>query len=560
MTTLSTQSDTTKFRLGTCAIVVEVNNAYYTVSEFSAVFSTQGLPTAIVDIPIGKPVGYYTEQPGKQELLFQSANVDYTLESLLDVFKKYTRVRVLGKFRGLSTAAADGGDFGPAFPERMLDKVMVLFDGYVSGTRVSSAGKRSVDFSVSLVHRLVSVASGVALFSNVVYGSGFYNIDVVPFQTYLSADNINLLRKHLSDDPYAMFVNIAREIVDVVKSKRGVNVIARSDPNAQRILESFHTSLNMLDEITSLAQLRFTGVEAEYIKLNLARHMITVLTNTVNSGNLLANLMRILMTLNCTVVFTATKGYVLPQDIFWLSSQIPRIKAGTAFDQSYVMDTSFQGYDITGTIACFPVPSDYVPEKSAQDRLASFSSWLMPGLEPGTHNVLIDMAYYPSWLVGTNPVAVSHVAQTSGSDIVSPRALDDRTESQLSRQQQIQAEDARTTAQHFAFYNTLYRNTSNHTVQCTLPIRDDIIPGMNLALQTAVPSHQRDILQTLYGYVNEVRVLVSAKQAAASMSVNMGFVRDQKLQDMIDNENRPHFAWTRKAQELSRVTLFSPKD
>ena len=528
-------ADTVRFRAGSCSVLVVVGDMELRATDIDIGNGINQLPLCTLSLPLGTPVGGEAAKD-------PAAN---SIARLRVAFQKFAPVTVKVTVVDLEATA----DLGNAFKSGEH----TVFSGFVSSTRIAATGGSSVSFIVRLAHDLVAISSGVPLFSGVVSGDGFGDYDTVITGFNAPVD------VSPSTQPWETFKAIAKDYIGKtieVREKRWVQKMKYTE----RIKAATKRSTDLLSNIVSVADLKYSGSSASTTQARIRDHLKTIILETQRNSNLLASTIRVGQLLYCGVMFTRTKGYFIPFDPLWKRGDMKIIRAGMCFSQSYLRQSGSeirQGYDITGTICVVAMaPSFYAFSKL--NTPAAYHSWMIPQQFMGSQHELIDEVEFPSWIDSVTPKTLTK-GGVDGTDKVDDKKPGvHHHPKDFVAAEDVSAKQATIVAiekisEDFAFFNTMVKNLGSNSLEVTMALRDDIVPGICLGVDMRTPDGAQ---YTVYGQVEHVETLISVSRLTASTVVRLRYVRGEIEQDIIDGEDREHFAWKRDAKTLNELRLW----
>jgi len=288
-----------------------------------------------------------------------------------------------------------------------------------------------------------------------------------------------------------------------------------------------------------------------------------ILTATQTNMNLLISTIRAANALCCQVIFTRTKGYFIPKDPLWHSRDIKILRAGSSFQQEHDRaagtgyDGMREGYDITGTIVTASLPSSFFAGET-DSPLGIYGSYVMPqGL--GSDYALVDEAELPSWLDTTQMLEVTTDGHEDTLPIESVGPVlaacpEEAKPPPKTGASSLRLFDVRKIAEEYAFFNTMVKNLGSNTLSVVTALRDDIVPGSNIGIDTKTADGETF---TLYGQVTEVTNVISVAKLSAITVLKLRYVRSSVEQKIIDDRDRGHFAWKNAADTINALRLWS---
>lgn len=544
--------DTVRFRVGACVVKVEVGgfDTFY-ASEVTVTNAINLLPSCQLLIPVGTAVG--PRATGQEPV--------NSLALLSSKFKKFATIRVTLIIQDIDGTDADIGN-------AMTPGTYLMFNGYVAATRIFMQGKTSVNLSVRCAHVLTSVASGMPLFSPVVSAAGFTDFSVV--YTNYSNDSV-LPPGAFTPNPWTNFKVIAQAFLTLFQSVEQKSWVEesgadKSNPDIARILAATDRSIGFLDQIIGLAELRYSGAGSNTMSSVLGQKLMQILMETRASMNLFSAINQLCNAFDLRLVFTCSKGYVIPFDPLWSTDKLKFVRGGTAFTQDTIRNVgqnySIPGYDITGTVVQYTYNSGYRGPAENQENpgVKTYATWLLP-VAVANHDefMLIDAVDFPQWLtLDTDVAAVAATPGAPAKDKVKPVTHHDSAVAATADANPTATTlaDAKAIAVLYAYFNTLQKNFGPNNQVFTMALRQDAVPGMCLGLDTLTPDGER---LTVYGYVIQTVCSVSAHTESASTEVTMSHVRNASEQAVIDDAKMDHFAWKDASDSVNALTLWDTK-
>jgi hypothetical protein len=532
--------DAARFRVGSVKITVTCDGKPFNACALSLVYSDRGLPIANLDIPIGAPVGSLAGEESPNDLA-----------KIKSSFKKFSRIEVSMEVAELPPSEDVGNILKPG--------TYKVFAGYVSSLRISHVGQSSVAVRIKVVHDLVKLANGSPLFSNIVSANGFHDLEVTYTGHFVQLASAAAAKT--GGKPWDIMKAVAELAAGLSKAinaskPKGWTI---NDPEISKLVSEIKRSIELLSSVASKAEFKFSDATSlGETKRRIGDMVSMLLVEAKTSMNFIMLAARMAEQLYCSIVFTQKEGHFIPFDPLWKSSEMKVVRGGMAFTQDHLIGSGggyvVEGYDITGTVALLPQNGRFYDGPGSVRMV--YDKWFMPSASFGAPFTLVDATQLPSWLdpKGFREAITREIlVKARPTSMATPPGSPGKT--------QTEAEDASTVgalkklSREFSFFNTMTKNLGSSGLTVTLSLRDDIVPGMNLAVTTC-DAEGSDY--TLYGYVSSVSTVISADELRAHTQVDLRYVRGKTEQDMIDSAGIEHFAWKRVSDYLNGLRLWSP--
>lgn len=547
--------DTARFRVGQFTMWAEIGSELlgdrFDVAEVTVDYSLEGvLPQATLQIPLGTPVGPLTSNKG--------ATVANTVKGLLQAFAKFTPVRIYVEF---GQPVVNESDIGYAHPSGKK----LIFSGRVLSSTYAREGNSVVGIQVHCTHRLLGIMSGTSIFSK------FVSAGDADLQQLLTAWNDPVLLQEPQVDVWKMLVNqvdtLAAQTTPSNKKYASDVLDDASMAHLEKILGQIKPSADLLHEITAYITSKYPDADAKSALGEIAAMIKRTLMGARSSGNFLASICRLSQELFFRPMFTADKGYMLPYQPCWASSKMKYLRGGTNFGTVSETGAPYRGLvesmQIAGTIVTAAMTTDWhSDQKDSQSFLFRGGVYTIPNTDQEFN--IADMEFAPGWATrltifpsAADPSAPAKEDVKPASDVVAPPAPPKTQAVGDSKEKQKSLESRNTFVTQFARFRTLDKVFGGNTIQFTCALREDIVPGMNLAV--AVGSTANDDELYVYGYVQRVRceIKVSGTEGLAAQTVTMTHVRNAVEQsDIVDQDYAFHFFWADAEAQINAIKLW----
>jgi hypothetical protein len=265
-------------------------------------------------------------------------------------------------------------------------------------------------------------------------------------------------------------------------------------------------------------------------------------------------------------MFTADKGYMLPYQPCWSSSKMKYLRGGTNFgtvsEKGLPYGGLLESMQIAGTIITAAMTTDWhADNKDPKAFLYSGGVYTIPNTDQEFN--IADMEFAPGWMnrLSLFPAEADPSAPTA--EEVKPTSVCATSEHEIQaaagdgREKQKDLEFRNTFVTKFARFRTLDKVFGGNTIQFTCALREDIVPGMNLAV--AVGSTANDDELYVYGYVQRIRceIKVSGNEGLAVQTVTMTHVRNVvEQEDIVDKDYSYHFFWADAETQINAIKLW----
>lgn len=545
--------DTARFRIGQFTMWAEVgkDSTRFDIAEMTVDYSLEGvLPQATLQVPLGTAVGPLTANKTQS-----SSN---TVRGLLRSFAKFTPVKVYVEF---GEPAISETDIGYAHPSGKK----LVFSGRVLSTSYAREGNSVVGIQVQCTHRMLGIMSGTSIFSKIVSASDS------DLQQMLTAWNDPIKIPEPQANVWQMFLDQVKDLVDntTPSSKKFATDVLdeKSLESLNKILGELKPSADMLNEVQGLITAKYTQTDAMSALGTVAAMIKRLLMGSRASGNFLASIGRFGQELFFRPMFTADKGYMLPYQPCWSSSKMKYLRGGANFGTANDTGVPYAGLvesmQIAGTIVVAAMTTDWEADsKDPRSFLYSGGVYTIPNTDQEFN--IADTEFAPGWAnrlslfpSASDPSAPTKEEVKPASDVV---ASTPATKTQGdTKEKQKSLEFRNTFVTQFARFRTLDKVFGGNSLQFTCALRDDIVPGMNLAVVVGSSANEDDEL-CVYGYVQRVRceIKVSEGEGMAIQTVTMTHVRNEVEQaDIVDKDYAFHFFWEDAEDKINAIRLWS---
>lgn len=547
--------DTARFRIGQFTMWAEVgaSSTHFDVSEVTVDYALNGkLPQATLQVPLGTPVG-----PRTSNRETHSAN---TVKGLLRVFAKFTPVKIYVEF---GQPAINEIDIGYAHSAGKK----LIFSGRVLSSTYAREGKSVVGIQVQCTHRLLGVMSGTSIFSKLVSAG---DSDLEQLLTAWN-DPVELPKPQVN--VWQMLLDqadvLAAQTVPSNK-KYAADILEDAEmEHLEKILGQIKPSADLLHEITGYIVSKYPGTDALSVLATIAEMIKRMLMGSRASGNFLASTGRLGQELFFRPMFTADKGYMLPYQPCWASSKMKYLRGGTNFgtvtETGVPYDGLLESMQIAGTIVTAAMTTEWHAEgKDPRAFLYSGGVYTIPNTDQEFN--IADIEFAPGWAnrlslfpSASDPTAPDKkdVAPRCDAVVDKPADKPSTVTTGDTKEKQKTLEFRNTFVTEFARFRTLDKVFGGNTIQFTCALREDIAPGMNLAV--AVGSAANDDELYIYGYVQNVRceIKVSGSEGLAVQTVTMTHVRnDVEQSDIVDQDYAFHFFWADAEAQINAIKLW----
>lgn len=545
--------DTARFRVGQFTMWAEVGTAStrFDIAEVTVDYSLEGvLPQATLQVPLGTPVGPLTTNKKSSE-----AN---TVKGLLKVFAKFTPVKIYVEF---GQPTVNENDIGYAHPAGKK----LIFSGRVLSSTYAREGNSVVGIQVHCTHRLLGIMSGTSIFSKLV-SAGDSDL-----QQQLTAWNDPVLLPDPQVDVWEMLVKQADVLAAQTtpsNKKYAADVLdEESMANLEKILGQIKPSADLLHEITAHIVSKYPDADAKSALGEIAVMIKRMLMGSRSSGNFLASICRLSQELFFRPMFTADKGYMLPYQPCWASSKMKYLRGGTNFGTVSETGAPYGGLvesmQVAGTIVTAAMTTEWhADSKDKQSFLFGGGVYTIPNTNQEFN--IADMEFAPGWATrltifpsASDPSAPTKEDVKPASDVATSATPPKTQAVGDSKEKQKSNEFRNTFVSQFARFRTLDKVFGGNTIQFTCALREDIVPGMNLAV--AVGSTANDDELYIYGYVQRVRceIKVSGNEGLAAQTVTMTHVRNAvEQEDIVDQDYAFHFFWADAETQINAIKLW----
>lgn len=545
--------DTARFRIGQFTMWAEIGSELlgdsFDVSEVTVDYSLEGvLPQATLQIPLGTPVGPLTNN--------KTSRVPNTVKGLLSAFSKFTPVRIYVNF---GQPTINESDVGYAHP---VGKKLI-FDGKVLSSTYAREGMSVVGIQVQCTHRLLGIMSGTSIFSKFV-SAGDSDLEQI-----LTAWNDPVKLPEPQVNIWDMLVaqaDVLAAQTTPANKRYATDILDKASFAAlEKILGQIKPSADLLHEISGMITSKYTGADAVAVLHAIAEMIKKMLMGSRSSGNFLASIGRLGQELFFRPMFTANKGYILPYQPCWSSSRMKYLRGGTNFGTVTERGVPYGGIlesmQIAGTVVTAAMTTNWhADQKDPQAFLYSGGVYTIPNTDQEFN--IADMEFAPAWAnrLSLFPSSSEPLAPTK--EDTKPVGVATATPASAvtpgdTKEKQKKLEFRNTFVSQFARFRTLDKVFGGNPLQFTCALREDVIPGMNLAV--AVGSTANDDELYVYGYVQRVRceIKVSGSEGLAVQTVTMTHVRNVVEQEsIVDQDYSYHFFWADAEAQINAIKLW----
>jgi hypothetical protein len=564
--------DDARFRVGQFTMWAEVGKSSTRFDLAGVVIDYvegQQLPQATLKVPLGTAVGPQTGNKNSQ-----AAN---TVKGLNAAFAKFTPVKVYAEF---GTPEIDESSVGFA---NVAGKKL-LFSGRALSTTYSREGNTVVGIEVRCTQRMLGIMSGTSLFSK------FVSATDKDLEMVLTPWGESALFNEPKRNVWAMFLEtvdllmgtspqgedgasesqITTTAAAVSGTKKYLTGVLSADDlkNLTAILGELQPTTNLLRELTGYITTKYPSSQAQMCLANIMLAIRNLLMTTRTNGNLLNNIGLLGGELFFRTIFTADKGYVIPYQPCWDRKSMKFLRGGTNFGTSsargLLYGVPMESMQVAGTIVLAGVSSHWAPPgKDSQPAIISGGVYLLPNTDQEFN--IADMELAPTWMASLvifpNPQVteapskedtVPKAEATAPTDEAKNKALQD------TRQKQVTSEFKSSFTKEFARFRTLDKTFGGNQLQFSCALRDDIVPGMNLAVVVGSSKNDDDEV-VCYGHVAAVHceISVSGNSGMAVQTVSMTHVRNDVEQDIVDQDYSYHFFWRDATEAINAIKLWS---
>jgi len=560
--------DDARFRVGQFTMWAEVGKSSTRFDLAGVVIDYvegQQLPQATLKVPLGTAVGPQTGNKNSQ-----AAN---TVKGLNAAFAKFTPVKVYAEF---GTPEIDESSVGFA---NVAGKKL-LFSGRALSTTYSREGNTVVGIEVRCTQRMLGIMSGTSLFSK------FVSATDKDLEMVLTPWGESALGNEPKPDVWAMFLETvdtlmgiapagaqpgatATPAVQSVTKNYLMGVLSSKDKeNLAKILGEAVPTVNLLRELKGYITTKYNGPDAQMCLSTILQAIRKLLMTTRTNGNLLNNIGLLGGELFFRTIFTADKGYVIPYQPCWDRKSMKFLRGGTSFGTSsargLLYGVPIESMQIAGTIVLAGVSSHWSPTgKDSEPPIISGGIYLLPNTDQEFN--IADMEFSPTWLTPLVIFPNPQVTEAPSKEDTKPKAeatapTDEAKNKALqdTRQKQVTSEFKSSFTKEFARFRTLDKTFGGNQLQFSCALRDDIVPGMNLAVVVGSSKNDDDEV-VCYGHVAAVHceISVSGNSGMAVQTVSMTHVRNDVEQDIVDQDYSYHFFWQDATEAINAIKLWS---
>lgn len=537
------------FRVGNASVSAAVGGKTFWLKSVALGFSDDAVPTCTIGIPVGTPAGVRATEATSNDVT-----------SIATAFTKFAAVTITLMVTAVDTTIESVG-------QAVQPGKYVLFSGVVGASpRVDSTGRSALDVEVVAYGKYFGLSSYLSVFGPF-FPTGFMDPRVKIGSFILGVDPL-VFQEMQTADVTAAIKSLCQRFLRV-KTAVPPTALQKFAPVSSDLIAA-QTAL--LNSIQGLATNRFSTPAMLQAISNL---IVNVFTADARNVNLLSHFFSPSSFADSTdlrLILTADQAAVVPHWPFWPESAMRVLPAGTAFRQTHVPNA--QGLptaEVAGTVpvgsgsAAWMTSSKAIPVPINYDaaHVIDAAKRLPTGMS------LVDVAAAPPWIT-VDAVTLPDIRRAGGGQpydtsrpLSQASAVAASTATNAPSDKKVEASYT-TFLRQWARFNTYNKLLRSHVMTVTTFLRGDVVPGMNIGVDTVTVSGGAETTVRTYGYVKAVKLTIAttATEAVASTEIAMTHVRSADMQRLVDtpdtNAPNEHYLWQDATAAINRLTLWTP--